>query len=119
MPDPRIIDPSALENLRALGSDDNGAFLREIVGIFLADMPERIAELEQGLSSGERERFIRSAHSIKGSAANLGATALRAAAERLESEASRGQWSALAPRLAELIGEFVRARAELEPLLAV
>jgi HPt (histidine-containing phosphotransfer) domain-containing protein len=115
MPAPAI-NPATISNLRALGGKDPG-FLREIITIFLSDMPARIAELEAGLAAGETEKFVRAAHSIKGSAANLGATRLQGAAEHLENRTLQPGTALTARLLAEIIGEFARARRELERLL--
>jgi HPt (histidine-containing phosphotransfer) domain-containing protein len=84
MSDAPILDPEAIDALRALNPDDNGEFLREIAGIFLDDTPQRIAEIDESKASGDVSRFIRAAHSIKGSSSNLGAGYLHAAAEKLE-----------------------------------
>lgn len=67
MCDPSVIDPQAIENLRALNPGDDDAFLREITGIFLEDTPVRLAELDESLAKGDVAKFTRAAHSIKGS----------------------------------------------------
>jgi HPt (histidine-containing phosphotransfer) domain-containing protein len=84
MSSPVIIDPAAISALRALNPGDNDEFLREIVGIFFSDMPKRIALLDQNLATGDNSKFSRAAHSIRGSAGNLGAVALRDVAALLE-----------------------------------
>jgi HPt (histidine-containing phosphotransfer) domain-containing protein len=112
-----ILDPEAIANLRALGGDDGDAFLREIVGIFLADTPLRLEELDSSLASGDVSRFTRAAHSIKGSSSNLGAQALQFAANRLEAK-SRENAGGLASGVADLKAEFQRVRAALDRLLA-
>ena len=61
MPDSAIIDPQAIDNLRALNPGDNDSFLREITGIFLEDTPQRVAELEQSFESGDVAKFARAA----------------------------------------------------------
>ena len=114
MPNPSIIDPAAIENLRALTPGDNGEFLREIVGIFVTDMPERLRELDESLRSADTQRFMRAAHSIKGSASNLGAVAVGKVAERLETLSHGGQLEPLAPMIAELRDAFGQAQRELE-----
>ena len=108
------IDPEAIENLRALNPDDDNAFLREIIGIFLEDTPQRIAELKECLSVFDQPRFTRAAHSIKGSASNLGATQVRAVAEKLEYQSRNSGLNGLAELLATLENVFAVARAELE-----
>lgn len=84
MSEKSILDPQALEALRALNQDDGSDFVREIAAIFLEDTPQRIAELDHSLGAQDTARFVRAAHSIKGSAANMGASDLRAIAEKLE-----------------------------------
>lgn len=118
MADFPVIDPQAIENLRALNPDDNDEFLREIAGIFLEDTPLRIAELEQSLGAGDISKFTRAAHSIKGSSANLGAMALRAVAEGLEHHARKDGLVGVAPQVGAIKTEFARAHAELTKLIA-
>lgn len=112
-----IIDPQSIENLRALNPDDNDEFLREIAGIFFEDTPQRLAELDQSLQEGDVAKFTRAAHSIKGSSSNLGALALRAAAEKLEHHARGHGLKDVAPLLAEVKEQFTRAQAALTTLL--
>lgn len=117
MSDHPVIDPAAIENLRALNPDDNDEFLREIAGIFLEDTPLRIAELEQSLAAGDTLKFTRAAHSIKGSSSNLGAAALRAAAEALEHRARKEGIAGVQPFVDSIKSEFSRAQAELAKLI--
>lgn len=112
-----VIDPQAIENLRALNPGDNDVFLREIIGIFLEDTPLRIAELEQSLAAGDQVKFARAAHSIKGSSSNLGAMALRAAAETLEHHARSGGLTGVEPHVAAVKTEYERAATALKALL--
>ena len=113
-----VIDPQSIENLRALNPDDNDEFLREIAGIFIEDTPQRIAELEQSLSAGDLTKFTRAAHSIKGSSSNLGAMALRAAAEKLEHHARAEGFTDVGVLLSNLKAEFDRAQVALTTLIA-
>ena len=117
MPDPLVIDPQAVENLRALNPGDNDEFLREIAAIFLEDTPLRIAELEQSLIAGDVSKFTRAAHSIKGSSANLGASTLRAVAEKLEHQSRTEGLAAVAPLVGNVKVEFARAQTELRKIV--
>ena len=113
-----IIDPQAIENLRALNPGDHDEFLREIAGIFLEDTPLRITELTQSLTAGDVPKFTRAAHSIKGSAANLGAAALRSVAEKLEHQSRTDGLASVTPFVDEIKAEFVRAEIELRKIIA-
>lgn len=110
------IDPEAIENLRALNPDDDGAFLKDIIGIFLEDTPQRIDELKQCLTSFDQPKFTRAAHSIKGSASNLGASQVRATAELLEHQSRNSGLTGLEPLIAKLESDFAIAKAELEKI---
>ncbi len=117
MADLPVIDPQAIENLRALNPDDGDEFLREIIAIYLEDTPQRMTELEQSLASSDVPKFIRAAHSIKGSSSNVGATSVRAIAEQLEHHSAKQGLDGVAPMMAALKTEFARAQSEFAKLL--
>jgi HPt (histidine-containing phosphotransfer) domain-containing protein len=117
MSEPSVIDPQAIENLRALNPGDNDEFLREIAGIFLEDTPQRLAELDQSLAAGDTPKFTRAAHSIKGSSANLGAMLMRSVAEKLEHQSRTEGLAGVAALLEQLKVEFVKANTELSKLI--
>lgn len=117
MPDSTIIDPQAIENLRALDPDGKDAFLREIIGVFLEDTPQRLAELDSTLAAGDVLAFTRAAHSVKGSSSNLGANVLRAAAEKLEHQARTHGLGDVTGLLAQVRSEYARAQEALAALL--
>ena len=112
-----VIDPQAIENLRALNPGDNDEFLREIAGIFIEDTPLRLVELDESLAAADAVKFTRAAHSIKGSSSNLGALTLRAAAEKLEHHARSQGLTDVGALLADVKTEFDRAKAALKTLL--
>jgi histidine phosphotransfer protein HptB len=116
--DSPIIDPEAINNLKDLNPGDNGEFLREIVGIYIEDTPNRLTELKTSLAAGDIPTFTRAAHTIKGSSANVGATALKEVAERLEAISRKDGLGAVAPLVADCEQEFARASAELRRITA-
>jgi histidine phosphotransfer protein HptB len=112
-----VIDPEAIENLRALTPEDPDSFLRDIIGIFLDDTPLRLAELRKSLDEGDRSTFTRAAHSIKGSASNLGALQLRAISSELEQRGKSEDIAGLSSRVTDLETAFVLVRQALEQLV--
>jgi len=118
MPPPLVIDPAAIESLRELNPGDDDEFLREIVGIFFEDTPRRLAELDQSFAAGNVPVFTRAAHSIKGSAGNVGAMALREIAGVLEHRSKDEGLGQLEAPLAQLKAEFGRAHDELAKIIA-
>lgn len=117
MPDLPVLDSAAIATLRGLDPAGGDAFLREIIGLFLEDTPQQFATLAGSLAGADAPRFIRAAHSIKGSAANLGALRLRACAEQLEHAASAQGLGAAADLLPSIQAAFAQTRAELQQLL--
>ena len=111
-----IIDLEAIENLKSLSPEDD-SFLKEIVGVFLEDTPQRIQELKQSHAAGDVASFSRAAHSIKGSSSNLGASRLRSAAEWLEHGSKKEPLANLEAGIPALEAAFAAAKAELERLV--
>ncbi len=112
-----VIDPEALENLKSLNPDDGDGFLRELVDIFLADTPLRIADMKTSLASADVISFTRAAHSVKGSASNLGAEPLRAVSEKLEHQSKTTGLAGIEPLVAEIEACFALTETELRRLV--
>ena len=118
MPETSFLAPEALAGLRDLDPTGGDSVVREIAALYLEDTPARLRELQDAAAAGHAESFIRAAHSLKGSSVSLGVSAMRAAAERLESAArSSGlpagvahlpalldAWSETEPQLRRLVG---------------
>ena len=112
------IDREAL--MKRVGGDED--LFREIVQLFLVDCPTRVAAIHAAVAGGDPEEVRTAAHALKGSASNLSATALTAAArtlERLGSErrlqaapAALRQLSAQALLAMDLLQEWVPALTE-------
>lgn len=83
-------------------------FYRELLDLLLGDVPPRIDELRNAIGAGDAGRVARTAHAIKGAAANLSAHPLREAAYKLEMKGREGRAAGLEPLVAELETEFAR-----------
>ena len=66
------------------GIDGNRRVLRELVRLFLADCPRRLAEIKEAIRRGDAGALGRAAHTLKGSIGNFAAKSAFAAAQRLE-----------------------------------
>jgi histidine phosphotransfer protein HptB len=116
MSDPNILDQEAIKNLRALGDEmDDDSFLREVVDIYLADTPKRLAEIDECLISGDATRLNRAAHSIKGSSANLGVRKVIELARQIEDK-SKISLDDLEADIAALKANFGEAKTALESI---
>jgi len=84
------LDPSVLDMLRSLTSPGEPDVLREVLELYQEDMPRRLALLATAGETGDLQTLERTAHSIKGSAGNIGARALHEACAVVE-QAARDQ----------------------------
>jgi HPt (histidine-containing phosphotransfer) domain-containing protein len=75
-----VIDHAAL----LAGVDGDRRLLREFVRLFLADCPQRLAEIKEAIRRGDAEALGRAAHTLKGSVGNFAAQKAFAASQRLE-----------------------------------
>ncbi|PYM72117.1 MAG: hypothetical protein DME03_18550 [Candidatus Rokuibacteriota bacterium] len=95
--------------LRWLGGDQ--ALLRELVGIFVDDGPRRLEALREAMKAADVQQLEQVAHSLKGSAAILGAARLQESALALEEAAHDGR----AENGVDLVADISR---EIERVLA-
>lgn len=117
MPDTQILDPDAIESLRALSPDADASFLRELVEIYLQDTPERLAELEAALAKGDARTMMRAAHTIKGSSSNFGAKKLAQIALEIELHGKAGNCSPAIPVLPGLKAEYALVAQALKQVI--
>ena len=108
-PDVMIYDRRAA--LERMGDDE--ALFRDMVRFFLSDFPELVEQLRHGLLDDDASAVERSAHSLRGLAANCGSGPASEAADRVEN-IGRERRLADAPEAVErLVGELHRLRDAL------
>jgi HPt (histidine-containing phosphotransfer) domain-containing protein len=75
-----ILDREALLE-RVIGDED---LAKELLQMFLEDIPDRLKAIKQAQESGDMETVILEAHTIKGSSGNIGANDISKAAFQVE-----------------------------------
>ncbi|SDU18099.1 response regulator [Geopseudomonas guangdongensis] len=101
-----LLDEAMLASLEeALGED-----LHKVVAFFCASLPTQIAALQIVLRGGDATEIRRQAHTLKGSAGNLGALALATLAREIEQQAQQQQ--ALDAALGERLGDLAERTLE-------
>ncbi|QNH18639.1 sensor histidine kinase [Xanthomonas sp. SS] len=106
-----VLDIAVLDELRELAGSATTA---QIVELFLDDAPQLIQRLEQAAAIPQLDPLRDAAHTLKSSAANVGALALSAAAARIEAGVRAHQLERPAVAVALVIAEFARARLALK-----
>jgi HPt (histidine-containing phosphotransfer) domain-containing protein len=104
------VDPSALERLRRFGGQK---LLGDMITLFLAAAPERIAAAQTGLARHDASAVEHELHALKSSAAQLGALRMQHLSEQGELRAHAGTLDGAHDLLAELEAERVRVHAWL------
>ncbi len=86
--------------------------MRDIVEMFVTEMPDRVAEIEGLLADGDMAELTRRAHQLKGSAGGYGFPAITKAAAAVETTAqAQGELEALRRQVESLTDLCRRARA--------
>ena len=70
--------------------------------IFAADLPDLVAAMREALADADAETLRIHAHSLKGSAANMGASELSKRAASIEQRAAAGNLAGLADPVREI-----------------
>jgi len=78
----------------ALAMMGDESLLAEVAGMYIADAPGYLAELDAALANGEADRLARAAHTLKGLFATFVAPAGQSVAQQLEQEARAGNLAA-------------------------
>ena len=107
------VDFEVLDELRVM----LGGELQRLVQLFLDDAPQLIARMESAATRPDYPLLYQSAHSLKSSSANLGATALSEAAKRIELGARAESLDRPAVAVALLAAEFERVREALRSVM--
>ncbi|MDP9486708.1 MAG: response regulator, partial [Actinomycetota bacterium] len=105
------LDQEVLAGLRELG---DAGLLSKLAGIFLDDVPSRLADLREAIEGGDARGVERAAHTLKGGSANMGAKGMAATCSELQKVGASGDLSRASGLLGTLEEEFGRVRPALE-----
>jgi signal transduction histidine kinase/DNA-binding NarL/FixJ family response regulator len=83
-PPARFVDPGRLEEFRRF-DDDALSMTRGVLRMYLKDAPLRLAAMRQALGAADANALYLAVHALKGSAGNIGASALEELCRVLES----------------------------------
>lgn len=90
---------------------------KRLIGMFLEDAPTTLAEIKTNTASGDSEALHRSAHSLKGMAANLGALKLQEVAFDLETASTNQDINHCSSLIPIIESEFDALKIELDDFM--
>jgi len=111
-----VLDPEVVEQLRALSLASNSDLLARLGASFARDTPVRLEALRAAAAGGDVDAVAFNAHTIKGSAANLGAVHVAEICRQIEDLPALTEAGSVERLLAELERETALAQAALTRL---
>jgi HPt (histidine-containing phosphotransfer) domain-containing protein len=110
------IDRGFLAQFRELDPEGGLALADRILSVYLDTCAPTFSEIEAAVAGGDGERLRRSAHSLKSSSGNVGATRLHTLLRDIEGLGRDGRIDEARARLDELRQAYARACEELRAL---
>jgi HPt (histidine-containing phosphotransfer) domain-containing protein len=111
-----VLDPLPVQRLTETLGEQGPALVAELLAVFAEDAPVQLADLRSALDCADADAARRAAHSLKSTAAMLGAVRLAAAAGTVEARAHAGDLPGAAAALPTLAREYTPAAAALARL---
>ena len=106
------LDPRAIDSLRTL----RAGLLVKVLAAWLQESPGLLAQMQQAIAEQDASRLLRAAHSLKNSAANLGARSLSQLCLQIEQLARQGTTQGLQNLMVEIEYRFMLTKDEIAQL---
>ena len=111
-----VLAPAVIESLRQLTPPGEPDVLQEVLQMFLDEVPPRMDRLRNAVTAGNIQEVYRTAHSLKGSAGNIGAQAMFEICRQLDGIGKSGGLAAAGPLIDALDAEFGKVEEEIRRL---
>jgi len=116
-PAPESLPVLREESLSPYRVPDDPSVLGELVGLILRDLPVRLAAIEAAMTRRESVALKDAAHTLKGSASNLGGLRLAATCSAIEESARESRWDTLETLRLRVRQDAADFEAALQPFL--
>lgn len=112
--DAMLINMAYFEELRDLDEDGSMGLARAVIGIFLDTSAQAVAQVRSALARADVVALGKAAHSLKSSAANVGAQRLSACYQELEKLCRAHDMAAASDMVADVLREHELAVQKLK-----
>lgn len=117
MGNPDILDPAVVDSLRQLTPPGEPDVLIEVLTLFLDEAPKRMEKLRDAWQERNAYEMQRAAHSLKGSAGNIGARRMYEICKQLDERGKANDFTGAKHLIEVLAGEFHNVETEIRLLL--
>lgn len=111
------LDPAVLQELQELNTEPGENIVGDLARLFGEQAPAAITTLRRAHAAGDERLFVRTAHSLKSSAAALGATELAKRCRILEEESTEAPAEMVLQRIDSAESEVSRVLSALKEYL--
>ena len=109
-----VLDPRALDQIRALQQPGSPDLMGKIIALYLENSRSLTERIRAALAAGDANVLRESAHSLKSSSANVGATGLVEIARQLEALGREGKAEATTGLVDRMFQEHARVTSALQ-----
>ena len=109
-PLPEALDRAVIGGLKELREPGQPDPLSELLDLFFRDAEPRLKQMEEAVTSGDMPKLAAAAHTLKGSASNLGARRLSALCASLEKQGKAGDATGARETFSEVGAAFATVR---------
>ena len=113
-PNRPVLDVEVVDRLQRLGEAAGEDLLGQLAALFLTDADARVVALHEAIGRDDAAAVVRSAHTLSGASANLGATALARLCATLAADSAVGDLVGGETLLGALEDELGRVRSALQ-----
>jgi two-component system sensor histidine kinase/response regulator len=101
-----VLDRQVLDQLSKVRTNGKAELLARVINVYLLESPKLMQKLKRAAHARDAREIARSAHSLKSSSANVGATMLSRYCEDIEASARRADTEEASKILAKIETEF-------------
>jgi len=112
-----VINPHALDNIRALSAERGAALVQRVIHAYVDDTPQHLQTLRRAIAGLDAGNLRKVAHSLKSSSANVGAEALAQMCKDMEYLGRTDTTEGAAGILTDMEHEFQAVRHSLSAIL--
>jgi CheY-like chemotaxis protein len=112
-----LINVNAIQRLKELNEKVDPDFFKVVINMFLQQSPHLIEEIKHYFDEGQYEKMGQSAHKLKGSSLNLGASNLAELCKQIEVKARNNELTDIDKMVDSLKSVYERTEIELKKLV--